>query len=608
MNAAAPMPDRDAWLQAVTKALKGGDPARLTSRTADGLPIEPLYGKAEPVSMPGRGAVRWTIFQAMDLPDPEAANRQALQDVENGATGLSLVLAGAPAGRGHGLVIADAADLDIALAGIMPDAIALRFETAPFDGRRIAALATGLAARRSLPAEALSIDIGLDPIGDMAQSGGAPLPAAQLMANLAAIAGEVAGSGLKGRPVRCDGRVVHEAGGSEAQELAYALACGVAYLRALDASGIAPDKGRELIGVTLAVDADVFLSIAKLRAMRRLWARVEETCGLDPKPLALHAETAWRALTRRDPWVNLLRGTLGCFAAAVGGADSVVVQPFTRALGLPDAFARRLARNTQLVLMEEAHLWRVADPAAGAGGFETLTEDLCHAAWGLFRTIEAEGGIVAALEAGTVQQAVKAVREARARDIRRRKTPITGTSDYPHLKELPVGTLEAESAPATQPMGVFPPLKARRDAEPFERLRDLSDEAELIQGARPKVFLANLGPVAAFTARATFALNFFEAGGIEAVANDGFADLEALVNAFRASGAALACLCSSDEVYAEDADAAASALKGAGAAAVYLAGKPGEREQDWRRAGIDGFVFAGCDVVAVLEEAHDRCG
>ncbi len=612
MTAPASGPDRDAWLQAVTKALKGGDPARLTARTADGLAIEPLYASADAVPVHGRGAVRWTAIQAIDIPDPEAANRQALADVENGASGLTLALSGSVAARGHGIAIADAADLDIVLAGVMADAVHLRFETAPFDGRRVAALATGLAARRSLPADALHIDIGLDPVGDMARAGGAPVDPATLMANLAAIAGEVAGSGLGGHPIRADGRVVHEAGGSEAQELAFVVASAVAALRALDASGIAPGRGRALIGATLAVDADVFLSVAKLRALRLLFARMDEACGLEPQPLAVHAETAWRMLTRRDPWVNLLRGTLGCFAGAIGGADSIGVQPFTRALGLPDAFARRLARNTQLVLMEEAHLWRVSDPAAGAGGFEALTDGLCASAWALFQEIEREGGIVRALEAGTFQARVAAVRKARDADIGRRKLPITGVSDYPHLAELPVGTLEAQTRPAPKPIGAFAPLAPQRAAAPFERLRDLADEAALIHGAPPRVFLANLGPVAAFTARATFARSLFEAGGIEAIGNDGFPTLEDLVSAFRASGAALACLCSSDEVYAiaapetdgTMATLAAQALKDAGAAGIYLAGRPGEGEGALRAAGIDGFAFAGCDALAFLEAAH----
>ena len=191
------------------------------------------------------------------------------------------------------------------------------------------------------------------------------------------------------------------------------------------------DAARDALSFLLVADADEFLSVAKFRALRRLWARVEEACGLAPKPIRLHAETAWRMTTRRDPWVNLLRTTVAAFSAGIGGADAVTVLPFTTALGLPDAFARRLARNTQLILLEEANLWRVADPAAGAGGFEALTDALCEKAWALFQEIEREGGIVESLARGSLQARIAAVRAAREKAVATRKEPITGTSEFP---------------------------------------------------------------------------------------------------------------------------------------------------------------------------------
>jgi methylmalonyl-CoA mutase len=410
----------------------------------------------------------------------------------------------------------------------------------------------------------------------------------------------------------------------------------------LEAGGHGLDAARNALSFLLVADADEFLTVAKFRALRRLWARVEEACGLAPKPLRLHAETAWRMTARRDPWVNLLRGTIAAFSAGIGGADTLLVQPFTAALGLPDAFARRVARNTQHILLEESNLWRVADPAAGAGGFEALTHELCGTAWALFQEIEREGGVVASLTAGALQARIAAVRERRERAVATRKDPITGVSEFPNIHEAPVSVLmphapeveapepgpgvPASAAPITAfsslvealangattgdiaaASGAAPlrlvPLPSSRTAEPFERLRDRSDDHLARTGERPKVFLANLGPVAAFTARATFAKNFFEAGGIEAITNDGFEDVDALVNACSGSKARLFCVCSSDEIYKERAEEVILGLRNVSKSPIYIACRPGELEEKIRRAGATTFIFAGCDALTVLGEA-----
>ncbi len=190
-----------------------------------------------------------------------------------------------------------------------------------------------------------------------------------------------ADQGFRGPFAVADARVIHNAGGSEAQELAYALATALAYWRALEAGGVSLDDARRMIFFRLSADADQFMTMAKFRALRKLWARMEEAAGLAPKPAFIAAETAWRMMTQRDPYVNMLRVTIAAFAAGLGGANAITVLPFTAALGLPDAFARRVARNTQLVLLEESNLAKVADPAAGSGGIEDLTDQLCRAAW-----------------------------------------------------------------------------------------------------------------------------------------------------------------------------------------------------------------------------------
>src|SRR5439155_12564558 len=293
-----------------------------------------------------------------------------------------------------------------------------------------------------------------------------------------------------------DGRPVHPAGGSDVQELAFALASALSYLRALEAAGVRLEAARNMLFFRLAADADQLLTMAKFRAVRRLWARIEAACGLDPAPSFVSAETAWRMMTRRDPWVNLLRTTVAAFSAGLGGADAMSVLPFTAALGLPDGFARRLARNTQLVLIEEANLAKVADPAAGSGSIEDLTQKLCRRAWGLFQEIEAEGGLAVAIERGSIQQRIARVRAEREKAVALREDVLTGTSEFPDIAEVPVAVLDVAPVPVSPPAGApaFEPLPRIRLSEPYERLREKSDRMLQATGSRPKVFLANLGP------------------------------------------------------------------------------------------------------------------
>jgi len=600
------------WRKLVEAALKGAAfDKRLVSKTYDGLRIQPLYARAAGAK-PAVGRVpgaAWTLMQRVDHPDPAKANAQALQDLENGATGLTLVMAGSVNANGYGL---DAAPATLArvVHGVQLDAgITIDFNLSPPTRAAVQHFAALVKSRKIAPA---SVDMraSINPIGGFAATGASPQPWSALSKSFATMVGELASQGFRGPFAVADGRIIHNAGGSEAQELAFAIASGVEYLRALESSGIEPDAARGMIYFRLSADADEFMTIAKFRALRKLWARIEEACGLAPKPTYVAAETAWRMMTRRDPYVNMLRVTIAVAAAGIGGADSITALPHTAALGLPDAFARRIARNTQLILLEESNLAKVADPAAGSGAIEDLTGKLCAAAWALFQEIEATGGAWAAFQGKLIQTKVAAARAAREHAVARRKDTLTGTSDYPNLNEAEPSVLDV--APVVTPKEssaaiTAEPLTRIRLAEPFERLRDASDRVLAKTGARPKVFLANLGKLSDFTARATFAKNFYEAGGIEAMTNDGFKDLTAIVATFKTSGAKLACLCSSDRVYEKEAAGAAKALTDAGAI-VHLAGRPGENETSWRRAGVKAFVFMGCDALSTLQAAHDNLG
>jgi methylmalonyl-CoA mutase len=639
---AFPAATRDDWMRLVEGVLKGRDfEETLVSQTADGIRIDPLYAAALAQAQPLRAEhAPWRVAQRVDHPDTGEAARQALTDLEGGADALSLVFEGARAARGFGLRIDTLDDLDAALDGVLLDLVRIRLD-AGRGGRHAAAALLALAERRGFALEQLDADLGLDPIGAAACDGGFSASWEVIAERCGETAGALAQKGFTGTIFLADGRPVHEAGGSDAQELAAVLATALAYWRAQEAAGIDPDRGRHNLAFLLAADADQFTTIAKFRALRRLWARIEAAAGLDPAPIRVHAETAWRMTTQRDPWVNLLRATMATFSAGIGGADTVTVLPFTAALGLPDAFARRVARNTQHILLQESNLWRVVDPAAGAGGFEALTESLCEVAWEAFQQIEAEGGIVASLASSALQVRIGEVRAARAAAIADRSAPITGVSEYPDLDEKPVDVILSEppaeapepenaavnaampagfgelidaiaqGAPARPPLdppaGVEPTLLSalphRREAEPYEHLRDRSDQHLAEHGERPALFLANLGKLAQFNARAGFARNAFAAGGIAAIGEEGFNDPEALAKAFRESGASAACLCSSDVLYAEHGVEAARALKEAGCAILFLAGHSDDLEAPMREAGVDAFLHQGCDLIALLGEA-----
>ena len=418
------------WRAKVASVLKGAGFETLIGKTADGLAIEPLYPRrisAAPI--PGiRSAQPWSIIARVDHQEPDAANAQALDDLENGAGGLTLVFSGCRSARGFGLKANDAGALDMILAGVQLNFIELRLDAGDDLLAAIKTVET-LVVRRNLSADTLLIDWGMDPAGHAAMTGDW-LAGKTLLQDAVAKAAALQEAGFSGPYLRADARPYHEAGASEAQELACLIATGIAYLKALETAGWSLDTARGALSFLAVADADAFLSIAKLRALRRLWARIEAACGLEPRPIRLHAETAWRMLARRDVNTNLLRNTIAVFAAGVGGADGVCTLPATSAHGLPDALARRIARNTQSVLIEEANLWRVSDPVAGAGGFEALTDGLCAEAWALLQTLEARGGMLASLEQGHIQPLIAMVCSERMAALAKGEATIVGTTRF----------------------------------------------------------------------------------------------------------------------------------------------------------------------------------
>ncbi|MBU2533444.1 MAG: methylmalonyl-CoA mutase, partial [Alphaproteobacteria bacterium] len=350
--------DEAKWRAAIEKVLKGGDfEKRLVSRTADGIALQPLYMQAAdkaPIATPHDGRP-WQIAQRVDHPDAEAANRFALDDLENGASSLVLVSHDSPTARGFGTDLTDRATLATILEGIAPEMITLRVEAgaAALDAART--LAALLADRGDQPS-AVSVNFGIAPLTDLMARGILASDWSSTASVVAATVGDLTAKGFNGPFISVDVRPVSEAGGSEAQELSVALAAAVAYLRALEAAGMDLAKAAAALSFVVPVDAGQFEGIAKLRALRKLWGRVRQASSLPLNPFEIHAETAWRMATQRDPAVNMLRTTMATFTAGIAGADSLAVLPYTLALGLPNGFARRIARNTQSVLLEESNL------------------------------------------------------------------------------------------------------------------------------------------------------------------------------------------------------------------------------------------------------------
>jgi methylmalonyl-CoA mutase len=627
-----PAASEERWREHVAAVLKGADFDRtLVTRTADNIAIQPLRPAARDASpVIGANAGKpWATSARVDHPEAAEASRLALADLEGGADALTLVFQGGRGAHGFGLTAETVADLDAALGGVRLDLIRLRLDPAPA-GRLNALMLAALAERRKLAPAMLDIDFGMDPIGSALSLGTVPWDWISMAPRLGETVRALMAQGFKGPFLTVDLRAVHDAGGSEAQELGYALSAATLYLRALEAHDVPLADAVKAVSFLVPVDANQFLGLAKLRALRLMMDRWQIACELAPVPIAIHAETSWRMQAKPDTHVNILRNSIATFVAGVGGADSVTTLPFTQVLGLPDEAARRLARNTSIVLQEESNLWRVADPSAGAGGIEALTADLAAAGWAAFQEIEGEGGLLVSLVLGKLQARIADKALALMKQVRSRKLPLTGTSEFPDLAETPptvlpvkplklklpkarakgatqetdgvlkalvAGATRADVAPAASGKMTVASLPILRLSEPFEALRLAGAKVIKATKGKPPVVLVTLGSRADHGPRLTFMRGVFAAAGLE-VAEIDSADAAALSKLAQP----LLCLVGTDAAYAENAVPLAKSLKAKGRT-LWLAGKPGELEAGLTKAGVSRFVFMGCDVVDVLETA-----
>lgn len=688
------------WRAAVDADLKGAPFERkLVTHTYEGLYVRPLYTAADlppnpdaagfsglpPMTRGGSplnsSQTGWDIRQERAEPSPEDLNAALLDDLAHGVTSTNIRFdsaarlgldpddpAAGPLVGTDGVSIARLDDLKRAFAGVHLGMIHVGLEAG---GAFMPAAAT-LAALwddAALPPDRARGAFNADPLAVLARDGALPMTLDESLAQMSELAAWTSSRYPHVTAVRVGTAAYHHAGATAAQDLAFALATGVDYLRAMDARGLSVSRAAGQMLFSLSVGCSMFLAIAKLRAARLLWARVVRASGGDgaAQRMRMHVRTSKRVLTTRDPWVNLLRNTVCAFAAGVAGADAVGVAPMDAALGLPSELARRLARNTHLILQDECHLHRVSDPAGGSYYLETLTTQLAERAWVIFQAIEGRGGMAACLQSGFIHEQIDSAVQPRLKNLATRRDAITGVSEFadPAERPLPRPTFDlamirqrarttataaktgaalsaakaalaqawaasAATSPSTStdraaalfaaaragatigqmsaalsPRGetrLATPIAPHPFAEPFERLRAAADDLAAATGARPSVFLASIGPIAAHVARTTYAANFFQAGGFTVFSSDGYASASDAANAFQSSGAGVAVICAGDDAYPTLVPELAPALHAAGARTVILAGNPGDREPEYLAAGVDRFIFIKCDVVAILSE------
>lgn len=577
----APATEAD-WRDAVDKVLKGRPFEKvLVNTTRAGLDIQPLYSPAAADRVLAADAHRvaygWDLRQRHGTDDLDACRVAVLDDLTNGVTSIELATPAQPWTLDTLRTALQGVLLDIAPVALAPhaDVASARALLALIDERGDAATAQSW--------------LGLDPLGEFARSG-----AVGDLAETAEIAASIASSHPGVVVATIDTTRYTDAGADEVQELAWMLSSGVAVLRALETAGLSLERAAATIGFRVTADADQFLTIARLRAARQLWAAALDACGVAAASSAFHAVTSAAMFSRRDAEVNMLRSTSAAFGAGIGGADAITVLPFD---GSDTALARRNARNIQHLLIEESGINRLVDPAAGSGYVESLTSRLLDAAWAAFQQVEADGGMGAALESGAIERAIDTAWEARLGRLATRKDPITGVSEFPDT---------AAPSPVADPAAGF---AVRRPSAPFEALRDQADRARA-GGTEPVVHLAALGSLADHTARSTWITNFLAVGGIAVDGGDvdGATSPVEAAAMFGSADATIAVICSSDAVYAERAASTATALKDAGAEFVALAGHPGELRADLEAAGVDAFFHVGVDVIAALSDLHDRLG
>ncbi|BDG46598.1 methylmalonyl-CoA mutase family protein [Parageobacillus sp. KH3-4] len=666
-NVTFPIPSFTEWEQAVEKSLKGKPFEKLYSTTYENIIIKPIYTRRDIESLahveqyPGfPGYVRgtrpngyiqepWKVSQEISATSPQEWNEIVKHDLAKGQTEIHIVL------DRLGFPVISLDDMEIMFSDISLDQYSLRVD-AGAQSLSFFALFAAYLQKRQMPFAAVHGTIGMDPIGTLAETGHLSFSLASLYDVMADAVQWAKNNMPHVKTIIVRGEPYHNGGANAIQELAFAFSTAVEYINACLDRGLMIDDIASRIQFSFAIGSNFFMEIAKLRAARLVWSNIVQAFGGSERAqkIAMHARTSYFTKTIYDPYVNMLRATAEAFAATVGGADSLHVSPFDEAIGPADEFSRRIARNTQLILLEEAHIANVIDPAGGSYYVEMLTAKVAEESWRLFQQIEGKGGIVKALQDGVVQAEVENVAKQRRDNVKKRKEKIVGTNFYANLAETPIQKanesgekplsllrideenvvqlqegfrekrwiatavfMAARRATAREIEAALKgdgtslnvePIPQWRLAEPFEQLRKAAEAHLEKYGARPTVHLINIGNIPNYKARADFITGFFEAGGVAVSKSEGYHTAEEAVSGALEANGTHYIICGSDESYTDMVPAIAKALKQTNSnVKLYVAGKQApDVEQSFAQAGVDGFLHIGSNcyetIVSFMKE------
>ena len=614
------------WMDKITVDLKGADfEKKLVWKTNEGFKVKPFYrqedleGLKTTEGLPGqypyiRGIKKddntWFIRQDITVNDAAEANSKALDILNKGVDSLGFQIKAKELNAEY---------LDTLLKDICCECVELNFSTCQRHMLQLAQLLVAYFQKKGYAPEKLKGSLNFDPISKMMQKGkdvsAVIATGKELVETLAAYP--------HFRCIAVNSVQLNNAGAYIYQELGYALAWGNEYLNQLVEAGLPAALAAKKIKFNFGISSNYFMEIAKFRAARMLWADIvkqyapkcprtdckntgaDGTCYCACKMVA-HAETSNFNLTLFDAHVNLLRTQTEAMSAAIAGVNSITVSPFDKAYETPDDFSERIARNQQLLLKEESHLNRIVDPAAGSYYIENLTVAIAKQAWDLFLAVEEAGGMLQAVKAGSIQEAVNQSNKARHEAVSKRKEILLGTNQYPNFNELAGDKRPLDGCKkcgcggeAHEEEGTLAKLETARAASEFEALRLETENS----GKRPKAFMLTIGNLAMRQARAQFSCNFLACAGYQVIDNLGFASVEEGIEAAMKAQADIVVICSSDDEYAEYAIPAFKALNGR--AMFIVAGAPACMEE-LKAAGIENFIHVRCNVLETLREYNSK--
>ncbi len=687
-----PATSYDDWRQAIDKVLKGAPfEKKLVTKTYEEINLQPMYRLEDIQDLPHKDSLPgfapyvrgtgllgyklkpWDVCQEIPCRTPAEFNAALRYDLERGQNAVNLTLDKATlAGRdadqadaeavGYGGVsISTLDDLRQALDGIDLERtpIVIQAGTAALP---LTAMLAALAERRDQDLNQLQGAVNMDPLGTLAQDGALPCSLDGAYDAMSELTAWAQANARQLRTIGVQGHPYHNGGASATQELAFVLAAGVEYLRAMGQRNLEVDDVAPRMRFSFSLGANVFMEIARMRAARMLWARIVKAFGgnEESQKMAIHARTSAWNKTVYDPYVNMLRATTEAFAGVIGGCDSLHIGAFDETIRQPNEFSRRVARNIHTILREESNLARTIDPAGGSWYVESTTDAVASNSWALFQEVEKQGGLFKALEAGLPQRQVAEVAAKRTANAARRKDIFVGTNMYPNMTEKPLeipsvdaqalqseratqlaqyrasahaADALAELAAGNDVMGAaitaalngatlsqlavtskgdnttVAPIDAQRSAVPFEKLRQATDAYARRTGARPQVFLATMGPLAQHKPRADFSRSFLEVAAFDVIYRDGFDDVDAAADATLASQAPAVVICSTDKTYPDLVPPLTAKIKAANPdMAVFVAGYPADQVEAFKAAGVDDFIYMGANCLELLSNLQKKMG